>query len=158
MYQISCCQKEEFLSNQVQRDSGDCYQYFLWCYIFTWGSEENKAQLIQYPHCNDRTGFKNLENYPANISTVFLRCYLVDTTSRCGATLNQRWNNTAYFNVAIYNVEQHRINVVYFRGDMNNIRQYRNNFIIFNVDFHNVGKHRQNVVKLTISKKNKKKS
>ena len=28
-----------------------------------WGSEENSAQLIQYPHYNCRTGLKNFENY-----------------------------------------------------------------------------------------------
>ena len=31
--------------------------------MHAWGSEENSAQLIQYPHYNYRTGLKNLENY-----------------------------------------------------------------------------------------------
>ena len=40
---------------------------------------------------------------------------------------------------------------------MNNVRQHLNNVVIFNVEFHNVGKRRNNVVKMTNSKKNKKK-
>ena len=55
------------------------------------------------------------------------------------------------------NVEQRRINVVYFNVDMNNVRERRNNIAIFNVKFYNVGKRRNNVVKMTASKKNKKK-
>ena len=46
---------------------------------------------------------------------------------------------------------------MYFNVDMNNIRQRRNNVVIFNVEFYNVGKPRNNVVKMTSSKKNKKK-
>ena len=69
---------------------------------------------------------------------------------------NQRWNNVAYFNFGIYNVEQRWINVVYFNVDMNNVRQRRNNVVIFNVEFHNVDQRRNNVVKMTISKKNRK--
>ena len=77
--------------------------------------------------------------YPANISTLFQRCLLVDATSRRGTISNQRWNNVVYFNV-----------------DMNNVRQRRNNVVIFNVEFYNVGKRRNNVVKMTASKKHKK--
>ena len=40
---------------------------------------------------------------------------------------------------------------------MSNVRQRRNNVVIFNVEFYNVGKRRNNVVKMTASKKNKKK-
>ena len=87
--------------------------------------------------------------------TLFQRCLLVDTTSRRGATSNQRWSNVVYFNVGICNVEQRWINVVYFNVDINNVRQRRNNIVIFNVDMNNVGKRRNNVVKMTISKKNK---
>ena len=45
------------------------------------------------------------KNIPANTSTLFQRCLLVDATSRRGATSNQRWNNVVYFDVEIYNVE-----------------------------------------------------
>ena len=65
---------------------------------------------------------KTHEHYAANISTLFQRFLLADTTSRRGTTSNQRWNNVVYFNVGIYNVEQRRINVVYFNVDMNNVR------------------------------------
>ena len=92
---------------------------------------------------------------PENISTLFQRCLLVDTTSRRGATSNQRWNNVVYFNVGICNVKQRWINVVYFNVDINNVRQRRNNIVIFNVDMNNVGKRRNNVVKMTVSKKSK---
>ena len=95
------------------------------------------------------------KSYPANISTLFQRCLLVDTTSRRGATSNQRWNNVVYFNVGICNVEQRWINVVYFNVDIKNVRQRRNNIVIFNVDMNNVGKRRNNVVKMTVSKKSK---
>ena len=112
---------------------------------------------------------------PANISTLFQRCLLVDTTSRRETKSNQRSNNVVYFNVGIYNVEQCQINVVYFNVgiynveqrqtnvvyfnvDMNNIRQPRNNVAIFNVEFYSVGKRQNNVVKMTISKKNKNKN
>ena len=64
-----------------------------------------------------------LNIYPVNISTLFQRCLLVDTTSRRGTTSNQRWNNILYFIAGIDNVEQRRINVVYFKVDMNNVRQ-----------------------------------
>ena len=40
----------------------------------------------------------------------------------------------------------------------NNVRQGRNNNIFFNVEFQNVGKSGNNVVKMTIIKKNTKKS
>ena len=49
---MNYCQKEEFLSKQVQKDLGDCSQYFLWCsgeYVVQqhmWESEENSAQLV----------------------------------------------------------------------------------------------------------------
>ena len=61
-------QKEEFLSKKLYRDIGDCYQHFIWCsgeYVFqkyTWGSEEDSVQLIQYPNHSYSTGLKNLEN------------------------------------------------------------------------------------------------
>ena len=83
--------------------------------------------------------------FPTNIITLFQRCLLVDATSRRVTTSNQRRNNVVYFNVGIYNVEQLRIKVVYF------------NVVILNVEFYNVGKRRSNVVKMTFSKKNKKK-
>ena len=83
---------------------------------------------------------------PANISTLFQRCLLVDATSRRGTMSNQRWNNVVYFNVERYNVKQRRINVVYLNVDMNNVRQRRNNVVIFNVEFYNVGKRWNNVV------------
>ena len=51
---------------------------------------------------------------PANISTFFQRCLLVDATSWRGTISNHRWNNVVYFNLGIYNVEQRWINVVYF--------------------------------------------
>ena len=47
---------------------------------------------------------------------------------------NQSWNNVMYFNVEIYNIEQHEINVVYFNVDINNTRWLQNNAAIFNVD------------------------
>ena len=46
---------------------------------------------------------------------------------------------------------------MYFNVDMTKVRQHLNNVVIFNVEFHNVGKRRNNVVKMTDSKKNKKK-
>ena len=58
----------------------------------------------------------------------------------------------------MYNVEQIRTHFVYFNADMNNIRLPRNNVVFFNLEFHNVGQRRNNVVKMTIPKKNKKKS
>ena len=61
-----------------------------------------------------------------------------------------------YFNVEIYNVKQRQNNVVYFNVDMSNVRQRRKNVVIFSVEFYNVGKRRNNVVKMTSSKKNKK--
>ena len=74
-------------------------------------------------------------------------------TSRRRTTSNQRWNNVAYVNVGIWNVEQRRINVVYFNVDLNNVRQRRNNVVIFNVDLHNVEPRRNNVVNMTIKNK-----
>ena len=88
-------------------------------------------------------------------STLFQLCLLVDTTSWCRTTSNQRWSKFVYFNVGIYNVEQRRINVLYFNVAMNNVRQRRNNVVIFNVEFHSVGKRRNNVVKMIFFKKNK---
>ena len=95
---------------------------------------------------------------PANISTLFQRCLLVDTTLRRGTTSNQHWNNVVYFSVGIYHVEQRRKNVVYFNVDMNNVRQRRNNVVIFNVKFHKVDKRRNDVAKMTVSKKSKNKN
>ena len=46
---------------------------------------------------------------------------------------------------------------MYFNVYMNNVKQRRNNVVILNVDFYNVGKRWNNVVKMTASKKNKKK-
>ena len=93
--------------------------------------------------------------YPANISTLFQRCLVVDTTSWRGATSNQHWNNVVYFNVGIHNVEQRWINVGYFNVGIYNVRQRQKNVVVFNVDINNVDKRRSNVVKMTISKKNK---
>ena len=104
----------------------------------------------------NRPDFAKKGKHPANISTLFQGCLLVGTTSRSEKMSNQRWNNVAYFNFGIYNVEQRWINVVYFNVDMNNVRQRRNNVVIFNVEFHNVDQRRNNVVKMTISKKNRK--
>ena len=72
--------------------------------------------------------------------------------SRRRATSNQRWNNVAYVNVGIYNVEQRQLNVVYFNVDSSNVRQRRNNVVIFNVDLRNVEPRRNNVVNMTIKK------
>ena len=91
---------------------------------------------------------------PANISTLFQRCLLVDTTSRRGAMSNQCWNNVLYFKVGICNVERRWINAVYINVDIYNVIQPRNKFVIFNVDMNNVVKFWNNV-KMTISKKNK---
>ena len=74
-------------------------------------------------------------------------------TSRHRTTSNQRWNNVAYVNVEIYNIQQRWNNVVYFNVELNNVRQRRNNVVIFNVDFHNVGQRRNNVANMTIWKK-----
>ena len=94
-----------------------------------------------------------IKTSPANISTLFRRWFYVEMTSRRRTTSNQRWNNVAYVNVGIYNVEQRRINVVYFNVDLNNVRQRRNNVVIFNVDLHNVEPRRNNVVNMTIKNK-----
>ena len=64
----------------------------------------------------------------------------------------QRWNNVAYINLEIWNVEQRRINVDYFNVYSNNIRLRRNSAVIFNVDFHNVGQRWNNVVNMIIWK------
>ena len=89
---------------------------------------------------------------PGNILTLF-QCYLlVDMSSQCGTTSNQRWNNVPYFNVGIYNVKQRRINVVYF-----NVKQCRNNVVLFNFEIHNIGQRWNSVVKMIIFKKNKEK-
>ena len=81
--------------------------------------------------------------------------YLKEVTRR-RTTSNQRWNNVAYVNVEIYNIQQHWNNVVYFKVELNNVRQRRNNVVVFNVDFHNVGQRRNNVANMTISKKKNK--
>ena len=73
-------------------------------------------------------------------------------TSRRRKMSNQRWNNVAYVNVEIYNVEQRRIDIAYFNVDIKNVRQHRNNVVIFNVEFHNVDQRRNNVVNMTIFK------
>ena len=86
---------------------------------------------------------------PANVVSTLL---LVDMVSRRRTTSNQRWNNVAYVNVEIYNVEQRQIKVVHFNVDLNNFRQRRNNVVIFNVDFNNVQKRWNNVVNMTICK------
>ena len=91
--------------------------------------------------------------YPANISTPIQRCFQVDMTSWRHITSNQRWNNVAYVNFEIYNIQQRWSNVVYFNVELNNIRQRRNNVVVFNVDFHNIGQRRNNVANMTISKK-----
>ena len=96
--------------------------------------------------------------YSENISTLFQRCHLAYMTSRRGTTSNKHWNNVVYFSIGMYNVEQIRTHFVYFNADMNNIRLPRNNVVFFNLEFHNVGQRRNNVVKMTIPKKNKKKS
>ena len=83
---------------------------------------------------------------PANISTSIQRCFSVDMTSRRRTTPNQRWNNVAYANVEIYNIQQLWNKVKYFNVELNNVRQRRNN-VVFNVDFHNVGQRRNNVAK-----------
>ena len=82
-------------------------------------------------------------------------CLLVDTTSRCGTTSNQRWKSVMYCNVGINNIEQRRINVVYFNVDMNNVRQCWNNVAIFNVEFYNVGKRRKTLWKWPFPKRTK---
>ena len=57
------------VSKQFQGDLRDCYQYFLWCsgecafQKYIWESEENSAQLIQYPTHSYKTRLENLENY-----------------------------------------------------------------------------------------------
>ena len=61
--------------------------------------------------------------------------YLKEVTRR-RTTSNQRWNNVAYVNVEIYNIQQRW-----------------NNVVVFNVDFHNIGQRRNNVANMTISKK-----
>ena len=66
---------------------------------------------------------------------------------------NQRWNNFAYVNVEIYNVEQRQINFVSFNIDISNVRQRWNNAVIFNVEFHDVDQRRSNIVNMTIFKK-----
>ena len=76
-------------------------------------------------------------------------------TLRRRTTSNQRWNNVAYVNVEIYNIQQRWNNVVYFNVELNNVRQRRNNVVIFNVDFHNIGQRQNNVANMTIWKKKK---
>ena len=92
---------------------------------------------------------------PANISTLFWCCILVDMRSQSGTNSNQRWNNVPYFNLGIYNNKQRQNNVVYFNVGVNNVKQCRNNFVLFNFEIHNTGQRRNNIVKMTIFKKNK---
>ena len=55
--------------------------------------------------------FKNIFFIPANISTLFQHCLLVDTTLRRGATSNQRWNKVVYF--IIHNVQQRILTLIW---------------------------------------------
>ena len=98
----------------------------------------------------------SFRSYPSKhfnvVSTLSFGWYDVVTCK----TSNPHWNNVAYSNFGIYNVEQRLINVVHFNVDVSNVRQRRNNVALFNVEFHNVGQQGSNVVKMTISKRNKK--
>ena len=99
----------------------------------------------------------NLKTFPANNSTSFQRCLLVGTTSRRGTmktTSNQRWNNVVFFNAGIYNLKS-TLCVSTLIGTT--FWQRSNNVIISKIEFQNVGNRRNNAVKMTISKKNKKK-
>ena len=73
-------------------------------------------------------------------------------TSRRRTMSNQLWNNVAYVNVEIYNVEQRQINIVYFSVDINNVRQRRDKAVIFKVEFYNVDQHLGNFMNMTIFK------
>ena len=74
-------------------------------------------------------------------------------TLRRRTTSNQRWNNVAYANTDVHNVQQRWNIVVYFNVELNNVRQRRINVVVFNVDFRNVEQRRNNVANMTISKK-----
>ena len=100
----------------------------------------------------------NICNNPAIISMLFQRCLLVDTTSGRRTKSNHCWNNVAQFNFGICNVEQFQIIIVYYNVEMNNVTQRRNKIVISNVKFDNADKRWNNAVKMTISKKTKKKS
>ena len=63
---------------------------------------------------------------PGNISTMFQCSFMFDVTSWRCTTPNQTWNNVAYVNVEIYNVEQCPVDVAYFNVDLNNVRQGQN--------------------------------
>ena len=76
-------------------------------------------------------------------------------TSRRRAMSNERWNNVAYSNIGIYDVEQRQNNVVYLNFDINNVRQRRNNAVFFQVEFHKVDQRRKNIVKMAIFKRMK---
>ena len=84
--------------------------------IFHWYPSITHVVLFHRTH-----GYILMQNSPGNISTLFQRCLLVDTTSWRGATSNQRWNNFVYVNVGIFNIERLWINVVYFNVDINNV-------------------------------------
>ena len=137
-----------------------CIFIFKSCWTFIWQTQ-SKSTLLEFFKfllgCSINIAFLSIKvkSFPANISTLFQRWLLVDTTSWRGATSNQRWNNVVYFTVGIYNVEQCWIIVVYFNLDINNFRQRRNNVVVFHVDMNNVGKCQNNIVKMTISKKSK---
>ena len=62
---------------------------------------------------------------PENISKMFQCCFMFDVTSWRCTTPNQFWNNVAYVNVEICNVEQCPIEVGYFNVDLNNVRQVK---------------------------------
>ena len=70
---------------------------------------------------------------PANISTLFQRCFYFDITSRRHTASNLCWNKVVYVTVEIYNGKQRQIKVVYFNNNLNNVRQRQNNVVIFNV-------------------------
>ena len=65
---------------------------------------------------------------------------------------NQLWNNVAYVNVDIFNVEQRQINIVYFSVDINNVRQRRDKAVISKVEFYNVDQRLNNFMNMTIFK------
>ena len=64
-----------------------------------------------------KTYFK--ENLKEKSNIFEMECILVDMTLRHRTTSNQRWNNVVSFNLEIYNIGQHRMNVLHFSVDMN---------------------------------------
>ena len=84
--------------------------------------------------------------FPSEHFNVSSTLFLGDMTLQRNTTSNQRWNNVAYVNVEIYNVQQRLNDVVYFNVELNNV-------VILNVNFHNIGKRRNNVANMTIWKK-----